>query len=250
MWRALLIRASTYLLPILNNSLRGWLTWPIAAARFLVAKKDAIIRGSFGLRVAVVFVCFGIILARHMGAYAGGSDTSGYMNDSRLLASRTLHPAQRVIEHVPPEALPFMGYIPLGFLPLDHGKMYPTYAMGLPIILLMGSEACGWIAGPNVVMWLHAMVCLWMAFLVFRELQLGSELSLLGVILLGSSPLFLFMSIQTMSDMPATLWATLAVLGCLKARKKMGWAVLAGFCFGYGILVRPTFALRPEPRSQ
>jgi hypothetical protein len=234
-------------LPILNNSLRGWRAWPGLVARFLVVQKGTTIHRTFEFRVAIVFVCFGILLARHVGAYAGSSDASGYMNDARLLASGDLHPAQRVVEGVPPEALPFMGYIPLGFLPLDHGKMYPTYPIGLPILLLMGSEVCGWITGPNVVMWLHAMACLWVAFLLFRELQLGPEMSLLGVILLGSSALFLFMSLQTMSDVPATLWATLAVLGCLKAKRRMRWAVLAGFCFGYGILVRPTSILMIFP---
>lgn len=231
----------------LNQLPRDWRDRLGFAARPLVGKKDPIVHRTLQFLALIVFAFIGVLLARHMGAYAGSSDTSGYMNDARLLASWDLHPAQRVIEGVPPQALPYMGYIPLGFLPLDNGRMYPTYPIGLPVFLLAGSKACGPIAGPNVVMWLHAMACLWIVLLLFKELGLGPGLSLLGVVLLGSSCLFTFMSVQAMSDMPATLWAALAVLASLKARDKSAWAILAGFSFGCGILVRPTGVLMALP---
>jgi hypothetical protein len=182
-----------------------------------------------------------------MGAWAGASDSSGYMNDARLLNARDFHPIQRTIAGIPAEKLPFMGYIPLGFLPMNNGRMYPTYAMGLPFALLLGSKIFGWVAGPNIVMWLHAMASIIAMYFLCREFKLSQEVSFLGALFLGSSSLFLFMSLQAMSDTPATLWAILTVLGCLKSERRAGWAILAGFCYVYGILVRPTNILLIVP---
>jgi hypothetical protein len=204
-------------------------------------------RASYAVRVLILFACLGMVLYRHTGAYAGSSDTSGYMNDARLLADGELHPHQRAIGGIPPASLPFMGYIPLGFLPLAGDRMYPTYPMGMPLCILLGSIFLGWGAGPSVVIWLHAMACLAATLLFFRQLKVGRELSLLGAMILGTSPLFLFMSLQTMSDTPATLWATLTVLACLRSSGKPIYAALAGVVFSYALLVRPTALLMAFP---
>ncbi len=208
---------------------------------------DLFSRRTFLLRSLIGLILFGLLIAHYMGAYAGSSDTSGYMNDARLLASGELHPEQRSIEQLPPSKLPFMGYIPLGFLPLDNGRMYPTYAMGLPILILVASKVFGWALGPGVVMWLHAIACVITMYFLAREVNLGREISLLGSVILATSAVFLFMSLQAMSDMPATLWATVAVLASLKAGKNAGWAILAGFSFMYGYMVRPTSLLMMLP---
>jgi hypothetical protein len=164
-----------------------------------------------------------------------------------LLASGNLHPAQRSIEGIPPAKLPFMGYVPLGFLPMADGRMYPTYPMGLPISILGNCKVFGWMLGPAVTMALYAIGCLVAIYVLGVELKLGRELSFLATIFLCCCPLFLFMTLQTMSDMPATLWATLAVIGCLKAERKTVWAAFAGFSFVFGVLVRPTSFLMLLP---
>jgi hypothetical protein len=38
----------------------------------------------------VILVIYGIFLASKVGAYAGGSDSSGYLNDARLLSARAV----------------------------------------------------------------------------------------------------------------------------------------------------------------
>jgi hypothetical protein len=216
------------------------------AARF-GDRWESIFRKTFALRALVILGLFIWILAKHMGAWAGSSDASGYFNDARLLASGDLHPRQRTIEGLPPEKLEFMGYIPLGFKPRDDGRMYPTYAMGLPIMFVAGSKIWGWIAGPNIVMGLHALGCVAAMYFLSREFKLGREASLMTALMLGSGALFLFMSLQAMSDVPATLWAMLAVLCCVKSTQGPNWAVLSGLFYAYGILVRPTGVLMAVP---
>jgi len=214
---------------------------------FIATNGPTIARRTFLLRVLAALFVFGVVIERHVGAWAGSSDSSGYMNDARLLDARDVHPVQRTIAGIPPEKLPFMGYIPLGFLPMNNGRMYPTYPMGLPIEILLGSRIFGWAAGPNIVAWMHAMACIVAMYFLCREFKLGQEMSLLGALFLGSSSLFLFASLQAMSDTPAALWAILAVLGCLKSERRASWAIFGGFCYGYGILVRPTNILMIVP---
>jgi hypothetical protein len=214
---------------------------------FVTTYGTTVARRTFLLRTLAALFVFGVLIERHVGAWAGSSDSSGYMNDARLLDAREFHPMQRTIAGIPPEKLPFMGYIPLGFLPMNNGRMYPTYPMGLPVAIFLGSTVFGWGAGPNVVMWMHAMACIVAMYFLCRELKLGREISFLGTLFFGSSSLFLFSSLHAMSDTPAALWAILAALGCLKSERKAGWAIFAGFCFAYGILVRPTNLLMIVP---
>jgi hypothetical protein len=214
---------------------------------FVSTHGPTIAKRTFLLRVLAALLVLGVVIGSHLGAAAGASDSSGYMNDARLLDAHDIHPIQRTIAGLPPEKLPFMGYIPLGFLPMDNGRMYPTYPMGLPIAILLGSEIFGWVAGPNIVAWMHAMACIVAMYFLCREFKLSQEMSFLGVLFLGSSPVFLFASLQAMSDIPAALWAILAVLGCLKSERQATWAIFAGFCLCYGILVRPTNILMILP---
>ena len=215
--------------------------------RNVVASNGATIaKGTFLLRVLAALFVFGAVLEKHMGAWAGSSDSSGYMNDARLLDARDLHPIQRAIVGIPPEKLPFMGYIPLGFLPMNDGRRIRLIQWALHSQFCC-SKIFGWVAGPNVVMWMHAMACIVAMYFLCREFKLSREMSFLGALFLGSSPLFLFSSLQAMSDTPATLWAILAVLSCLKSERRANWAIFAGVFYAYGILVRPTNILMIIP---
>ena len=52
--------------------------------------------------------------------------------------------------------------------------------------------------------------------------------SLLGSAVLAASPLYLFTSLWALSDVPATAWATAAVIAALEGRERPGWALVSG----------------------
>jgi uncharacterized membrane protein YhaH (DUF805 family) len=72
-------------------------------------------------------------------------------------------------------------------------------------------------------------------------------------VIIAASPLYLSYSVQAMSDMPALVWTTAAVLAAWRSsRAKAGarstaWALAAGAGFALAVLVRPTNVLALAP---
>jgi hypothetical protein len=188
---------------------------------------------------ALVF--YGMILARYSAAYASGSDSSGYLNSARLLSHGHLTMPMRRVPGLNPESLPLMTYMPLGFLPnADHATMTPTYPVGLPLLILTVAQVAGWNLAPRLILILHALAGLLLIFQLARAFGLGAGWSWLGALLLTASPLYVIMSIQLMSDVPAVVWVTAAVLSALQSRERPWLALAAGVALAVAVLVRPT----------
>jgi hypothetical protein len=206
----------------------------------------------------VALALYAVLLAWNVGAVAAGSDSSGYMNHARLLASGRLHVPPRTIPGLPPASMPPMLYVPLGFKPDAKGEsLYPTYPAGLSLFILAASPLTGWPHAGDAVIILHSLAGLLATFFLCRTLGLGRPLSAFGAALIGSSPLYLFLSVQAMSDVPSLAWTGLAVAAALKSRGRAPWALLAGAALAIDVLLRPTnvlaflpvlFALGASPR--
>ena len=76
-----------------------------------------------------------------------------------------------------------------------------------------------------------------------RELGLSVAHALCGSAILGAWNVFLFHAVEPLSDVTAALWATASVVAALRARRRRGWALIAGAAFGMAVLVRPTNGL-------
>ncbi len=218
---------------------------PASASPSTPPSRSRHLLASGGLVVALVL--YGILLASRMGAYAGSSDASGYLNNARLLREGHLHVPQRAIEGMAPAEAPGFAYIPLGFTPVDHGLMVPTYPIGLSLLIVGVSAVTGWDAAPHVTMWLHAMLGVVLMYALARALGLSRAAAALGALLLGASPLYLFMSLQAMSDAPSLMWTTLAVYLAWRSRARPAWAVAAGAAVAIAVLIRPTNLLGLAP---
>ena len=66
--------------------------------------------------------------------HAGGSDSSAYLNQARLLASGRLLAEPRLPELPSGPHGPLVGS-PLGFRPAPNGSLAPTYPPGYPLLL-------------------------------------------------------------------------------------------------------------------
>ncbi len=199
--------------------------------------------------LALAFMAYAVLLAYFTGAYAGGSDSSGYLNNARLLREGRVHVERRAIEGLPPEKIakyPYL-YVPLGFVPMDQHEMVPTYPIGLSLLIVGVSHLTGWGYAPHVTMWLHALAGVGLMFALARVTGLSLCAAAMGALLLGLSPLYLFMALQAMSDVPALVWSAAAVLCAWLSRRHDRWALAAGASVAMGVLIRPTnlFVLVP-----
>jgi hypothetical protein len=84
----------------------------------------------------VAFVLYGLMLARYSAAYAGGADSSGYMNNARLLDHGSLITPMRQVPGLSPDTVSAFAYVPLGF---GFRRWLLLLAGGLPGAILLGA---------------------------------------------------------------------------------------------------------------
>lgn len=185
---------------------------------------------------------YALLLGWNFANVAGGADSSGYLNSAKLLASGHLDAELRVPpEFGAPETLRRQQFQPHGFVPFEgHARLSPTYAVGLPLHLAAAGLLFGWNAAPAVVGLAGAVGALLLTYAIGRRLGLGAPLAVAGSVALGAYPVFLFMSLQPLSDTLATTWCLAAVWAALRAREHRGWAVACGAAFAVAVLVRLT----------
>lgn len=186
---------------------------------------------------------FAAFLRHHGTVVVGGADSSGYFNSARLFAEGSLLTPLRA-----PEALQAaareqpMQFLPLGFMPAaDRTLLTPTYPTGLPLLLATASRLAGWETGARIVLLGAAVGAVWLCYVAGRLLGLGRPLAAAGAVMLGACPVFLFTSVQPLSDTLATTAVLAALVALLKANPGSGaWAAAGGAACALAVLVRPT----------
>jgi hypothetical protein len=187
---------------------------------------------------------YAVMLVRHVGAVAGGSDSSGYMNHARLLASGRIHVAPRIIPGLPQADAPAFLYVPLGFKPAWNGDgLVPTYPTGFALFVLALKPLAGWRHAGDLTIILHSLAGLVATYFLGRMLGLGRRWAAVGAVIVAASPLYIWSSLQAMSDVPSLAWTTAAVLAALKSRERAAWALAAGAAIAIDVLLRPTNVL-------
>jgi len=196
------------------------------------------------MRIAwfAALAAYAVFLSLFIGAVAGGSDNSGYLNEARLFAHGTVRSAPRALPGLPPAEAPLYLYIPLGFKPSVAGpsSLVPTYPPGLPFLIVPVAKIAGWRHAGDIVLILHSLAGLALVFALGRMCGLPPTWSVLGAAVLAASPLYLYTSLQALSDVPATVWATAAVLAAWRSRERPAWALASGLAFSVALLVRPS----------
>ncbi len=192
---------------------------------------------------------YAVLLCVLIGAVPSGSDNSGYFNEARLFAQGRIHAPQRTLPGLRADKTPPYLYIPLGFKPTEDGTatMVPTYPPGLPLLLVPAALVAGWDHAGDMVLLLHSLAGIALVFALGRICGLPGSWALVGAAVLAASPLYLFLSLQALSDVPATVWATGAVIAAMKSREGSRWALVSGACISIGFLLRPTNFLIAVP---
>src|SRR5688500_2429683 len=125
------------------------------------------------------FAGYVLFLSTKTTAAAGASDSSGYLNGARLLASGQLQAELRLPpEFRPPTADDQKVFTPLGFVTSPRPThMIPAYATGLPLHFALAAKIFGWDVGPLLVELLAVAFVVWLCYLIAREMGLSAPLS-------------------------------------------------------------------------
>lgn len=209
--------------------------------------------------LALLLLGYGVLLFSHKSTSVGGSDSSGYLNAARAIASgRVLEPIEALARLKQPVSRQRL-FIPLGYVPgYRTGTMATMYPVGLPLQAIALAAIFGWSLGPFLIGPLSAVLAVLLVYLCARELDLSRVGAAAAAVMFASVTVLTFFALQFMSDVPAVLWAVAAVWLGLKSRRSAVWAAGAGMAFGIGVLVRPSsailliplvFALAPTVRT-
>lgn len=191
---------------------------------------------------AGLLALYALFLGWNFSPYAGGADSSGYLNSARLLAGGELAAEPRIpAEFGPEERVIRQHFQPHGFVPFEgNPRLSPTYPVGVPLHLALAGKLFGWAAAPVIVGVGAALAALALMYAVGRQLGLPPVLAATGAGILAAYPVFVFMSVQPLSDTPATAWCLAAVWTALRAREQRVWALATGAALAVAVLVRAT----------
>lgn len=192
--------------------------------------------------VAAVFVWYLAVMVGLMGLNAGGADSSGYANSARLLREGRLVVEQRRLEEVPGPLRSHV-FVPLGFTPRSETEMAPSYPLGLGAIIAAASAGTSLERGMERAMVALLAASLVVVYLLARCCGLGPAWAVLCGAILAACPLLQYISLQVMSDMPALVATTAALLLAWAARRRPWLAAPAGLVFAGAVFLRPTNAL-------
>jgi 4-amino-4-deoxy-L-arabinose transferase-like glycosyltransferase len=196
-------------------------------------------RALFFLSIGSVIGYGGLLIWKTSFA-VGGSDSSGYANEAKAIATgRVVQPIEALDRLELPDRFE-SALRPLAYEPGPRPRtMVPYYSPGFPLHLAAAGVFGNWEFAPFFVSPIAALLLVIATYFLGRDLSLSRALAFLCAAILGGSSVLLFQGVQPMSDVVAGLWSAAAVLFALKARKNPRYAAASGLSFGLAVLVRP-----------
>lgn len=230
-------------LALINFTL--WLSWARRAKSVtadLESAWESLNRHSTRLIVAIALTS-AIVAAIFSTRSAAGADASGYLSQAAawIETQPPLH-----VDIVTNDLSERDGWIttPLGWRP-DEGSddletfiQVPTYPPGLPLLMAIPLAVAGINGAVAVVILSAAIAVLATGFLAIH--LAGRVAGLVAATLLAFSPVFVYQSIQPMSDVPVT--AAWIVCFLLLSVRNASLAPAAGMACAVAILIRPNLA--------
>lgn len=170
---------------------------------------------------------------------AAGADASGYVSQARLWLRGDL--TTRAPEWAQDAPWQDAGWAsaPLGYRPSEISNvLVPTYSPGLPIMMALFQAVGGPDAAYYVVPCL-GMLTVWMTYLLGARYA-GPWAGSIAALLILTSPTFLVMLVQPMSDVPAAAWWSVALWAASRGTPLS--AAGAGAAVAAAIVTRPNVA--------
>lgn len=187
--------------------------------------------------IGLVALVAAIVAATFATRSASGADASGYLSQAQ--AWREGMPFHFEPLAMSPE-LRGWATMPLGWRPHDPpavldvssvGAQVPTYPPGLPLLMAIPHAIAG-LDGANAIVIASAAIAAWAAGVIA-----GGVAGVIAALLLAFTPVFLYQSIQPMSDVPVTAAWVLTFL--LLRGERSFWG---GVACAAAVLIRPNLA--------
>ena len=184
--------------------------------------------------IVIVALSSAAVTAAFSTRSAAGADASGYISEAAMFARGDLTHHDELFELTQGHD-PFLTS-PLGWRPSPRpAAQSPTYPPGLPLLMTLPHAVAG-VRGASAVVTASAAIGVVAAG--FIGLRLGGPIAgIIAATLLAFTPVFLYQSIQPMSDVPVTAAWVLCFLLLIKDR-----SLAAGFACAAAVLIRPNLA--------
>lgn len=214
-------------------AMRGVPIAAMAAIGGTVARHATAIALALAVATAALSVRFGTFAA-------GGSDSYCYVEQAERWAAGTI---RSPIE--PGFAVPWrnahLSLTPTGFVPSQsvEGAIAPICPAGLALAMALPRALGAPRGSVFCVVPLFAAVAVFAEFVLARSLT-GALGGLAAAMLVATSPVFFYMAVQPMSDVPATA-AWLVALACVTRGTRRA-LVGTGLAAGVAVLMRPNLA--------
>lgn len=199
---------------------------------------------SAAVLLGVVLVSWLIVLLNQAAPYAGGADSSGYLNNARLLREGSLEEVIRPLPELSGVHLPDGVLEPLGFrADPATDRLEPTYPFGYSLVLALFQSVLGPQTGVLVVLILLGLAAPWTTWQLGRETGLSVGWSAFGAITLVAGPIFRMQAFSPMTDVFTLVIANLVLISLLRMSRNPWSAYLVGGLLALGVLTRPANVL-------
>jgi hypothetical protein len=205
-----------------------WLESRGHAAAMTIARRGAV---AMLVPAAATFIV-GMIYGVHI---AGGSDSYGYISQADLWLAGDLVIEQPIASDVPwPQA--DWTFSPLGYRPgTEKGTIVPIYPAGLPLLMALGKWLLG-SCGPFVIVPLLGALMVWLTYWLGTQVW-SSAVGSVSAALMATSPTFVYMLLNPMTDVPVSACLLAAIVIALSPwRSRAFWT---GLVVSMAIFIRP-----------
>jgi hypothetical protein len=188
--------------------------------------------------VAIVAALAGTSAIHWGSGVVGGADSYGYLSQAGLWQQRELLIQGDLIRQSP-WPLAIETWAPLGYRPAAGrvDAVAPLYPPGLPIVMALLQSVFGYCAAFAVVP-ISAAAAVAFTFALGLRVSGRASPALWAALLVAASPVFLFQSMNPMTDVPVVAAWTLALLLAVA-----DWPLACGIVVAVALAIRPNLLL-------
>jgi hypothetical protein len=184
---------------------------------------------------AVLAIAIGVIALAQSSFTASGADAYAYVTQADLLLSGRLSVPVPIANDVP-WPRPLATFVPFGYSAVaNDSAIASAVGPGLPLLMAL-FKAIGGQPALFLVVPITAALLVWFTFAIGRTIG-STSLGLGSAWLVATSPAFLTMTKEPMSDVPAAAFWALATWKALDTSRR--GAVVSGVATATAILIRP-----------
>jgi hypothetical protein len=187
--------------------------------------------------VALAAAATAFIVGLRWGTFAaGGSDSSCYLNQARLLSRGTTH-IEQPLAAIAPWPRAEATFTPAGFVPSRSrpGVIVPICPAGLPLVMAAAHVVH---LSELVVVPLLGALGVWWTFVLGRRVD-SPLTGAASAVLMACSPIFLYQVVQPMTDVPAMAWWVLVAVLAIGEGEGRGRPLGAGLAASVAVMTRP-----------